>query len=299
MPRPLLDATCQVPAPGWDSHVHVFDECAPVAAGHYTPLHRPLAAIETLAQNNGFGHLVLVQPSVYGEDNTVLLDALRASCGRHRGVVVPAPEVTDADLQDMHALGVRGVRFNLVSPVGNGINGTNGMNQANAASGDRSGALHQLALRFQALAPRLQALGWHVQWYAHLDDLPAIAHLHAHGPPGLVAVLDHLAGLHAGLSPMHPAWQTLTKLADQGAWIKLSGWYRLQAVAPYVALDETLAGVARLFDHRMVWGSDWPHTSFAADALPDYATTWAPLVRVLSPEKKNHVWQRAAALLYA
>lgn len=277
-------ALLETPAPGWDSHVHVFDSGAPVAPGHYMPVDRPLVAIETLAQANGFGHLVLVQPSVYGTDNTVLLDALRKSGGRHRGVVVLDPAVSDAALADMHALGVRGVRFNLVSPVG-----------------DRTvGGDHQpLALRFHALAPRLQALGWHVQWYAHPDDLPAIASVHADGPAGVVAVLDHLAGLHAGLSPKHPAWQALGRLAGQGAWVKLSGWYRLQAAAPYSALDAAIFDVASLFDDRMVWGSDWPHTSFAPGALPAYCTTWAPVERVLSRAKKKHVCGQAAASLYA
>ena len=270
-----------VPAPGWDSHVHVFDAHAPVAPGHYTPVHRPLAVIEALAQANGFGHLVLVQPSVYGTDNTVLLDALRVSPGRHRGVVVLDPTVSDAALQDMHALGVRGVRFNLVSPVGQGD--------------DRQ----QLPQRLHALAPRLQALGWHVQWYAHPDDLPAIANLHADSPAGLVPVLDHLAGLHAGLWPKHPAWQALARLASMGAWVKLSGWYRLQAAAPYGALDDTICRVSELFQDRMVWGSDWPHTSFAPDALPDYATTWAPVARVLSSAKRDRALCQAAALLYA
>ena len=273
-----------LPAPGWDCHVHVFDARAPVAPGHYKPVHRPLAAIEALAQVNGFGHLVLVQPSVYGTDNTVLLDALQVRPGRHRGVVVLDADVSSAALHHMHALGVRGVRFNLVSPVGNG----------------RPGDVQQaLAQRFHALAPRLQALGWHVQWYAHPDTLPAIASLHAEGPVGLVAVLDHLAGLHAGLSPTHPAWQALARLAGLGAWVKLSGWYRLQAAAPYGALDDAICSVAALFEDRMVWGSDWPHTSFAPDALPDYATTWAPVARVLSAAKKKHAWGQAAAKLYA
>jgi predicted TIM-barrel fold metal-dependent hydrolase len=284
------------PAPGWDSHVHVFDAQAPVAPGHYTPVYRPLAAIEALAQANGVGHLVLVQPSVYGTDNTVLLHALRASRGRHRGVVVIDPTVSDVALQDMHALGVRGVRFNLVSPVGNRGNQGSG---DNAGRGDHGDVQQPLVQQFHALAPRLQALGWHVQWYAQPQDLPAIAGLHADGPSGLVAVLDHLAGLHAGLSPHHPAWQAVARLAGLGAWVKLSGWYRLQAMAPYGALDDAIRRVAALFDDRMVWGSDWPHTAFAPEALPDYATTWAPVARVLSAAKKNRVCCAAAASLYA
>lgn len=269
-------ASEQVVGPQWDSHVHVFDGEAPVMPGHYRPAHQPLAAIEQLAGGHGIGHLVLVQPSVYGSDNTVLLDALRAGQGRHRGVVVLAPDVDDAALAAMHALGVRGVRFNLVSPVGNGLDTLNS---------------------FHALAPRLRALGWHVQWYARPEDLPTIAALHAASP--VPAVLDHLAGMHAELQPDHAAWQALAQLAGLGAWVKLSGWYRLRATAPYAALDESIRKTALLFEDHLVWGSDWPHTSFAPEAMPSYAGTREPLLRVLSAAQKKRAWEQGPTTLYA
>jgi predicted TIM-barrel fold metal-dependent hydrolase len=260
---------------GWDCHVHVFDGAAKVAPGHYAPQHRPLAAIEALAQSHGCGHLVLVQPSVYGTDNTVLLDALRTQPGRHRGVVVVDPSISDSELAGMHNLGVRGVRFNLVSPAGNGGN---------------------LTEDFAKLAPRLQALGWHVQWYARAEDLPFIAALHQ--SCALPAVLDHLAGLHAHLAADHAVWHALHKLAALGAWVKLSGWYRLQADAPYDELAGHIGSIAKLFADRMVWGSDWPHTSFA-DALPAYESMLLPLSQTLCAEQKTDVLQQAPIRLYA
>ena len=262
-------------APGWDCHVHVFDGAAKVAPGHYAPQHRPLAAIEALAQTHGLGHMVLVQPSVYGTDNSVLLDALRVQPGRHRGVAVLDASISDAALADMHHLGVRGVRFNLVSPAGNSNN---------------------LAADFSKLVPRLQVLGWHVQWYARPEDLPAISALHLTTP--VPAVLDHLAGLHANLSSDHVAWQALEKLAGQGAWVKLSGWYRLQTDAPYTRLDAGIAKVVSLFAGHMVWGSDWPHTSFTPDAMPDYASLLEPLTRALSVAQNTDILSRAPEALY-
>lgn len=266
----------QAEGPQWDCHVHVFDGAAAVATGHYRPVRRPLATIEKLAQDNGMSRLVLVQPSVYGSDNAVLLDALRAGQGRHRGVVVLAPDVDDAALAAMHTLGVRGVRFNLVSPVGNGLDTLNS---------------------FRALAPRLRALGWHVQWYARPEDLPTIAALHAASP--VPAVLDHLAGIHAGLPQDPVAWQALAQLAQQGAWVKLSGWYRLRAASPYLELDESIRKIVLLFEDHLVWGSDWPHTSFAPEAMPSYASTREPLERVLSQAQKKQVWEQGPAALYA
>ena len=105
-------------ADGWDCHVHVFEAGAPLRPGHYRPVDRPLAAIEALAAAQGIGHLVLVQPSVYGTDNSVLMRALAAGGGRHRGVVVVDASVSDTELDRFHAAGVRGIRFNLVSPAG-------------------------------------------------------------------------------------------------------------------------------------------------------------------------------------
>lgn len=257
---------------GWDCHVHVFDSMHPVQAGHYQPEHHDLSEIEHTALHQDVGHLVLVQPSVYGTDNSLILQALAREPGRHRGVVVVDSEVTDSELNDMHKLGVRGVRFNLVSPVGNGPEA------------------------FRNLAPRLRALGWHVQWYANADQLAAIADLHE--ASGLIPVLDHLAGLHSGIGAANPAWFALQRLAHQGAWVKLSGWYRLQAVAPYEALHENIQRVAMLMRGHLVWGSDWPHTAFRHETLPPYESLWNPVTQALGESCAATV-RTAGASLYA
>ena len=57
---------------GWDCHVHVFNPQAPVAPGHYQPQPAALETIEQLAGDCGIRHLVLVQPSVYGTDNSLM-----------------------------------------------------------------------------------------------------------------------------------------------------------------------------------------------------------------------------------
>jgi predicted TIM-barrel fold metal-dependent hydrolase len=260
---------------GWDSHVHVFDAQAPIVPGHYRPVDRSLTGIEQLAGHHGVAHLVLVQPSVYGYDNTVMLEALRKGNGRHRGVAVLEPGTTDAQLASMHSLGVRGVRFNLVSPVGN----------------DKDIDAH-----FHALAPRIQAMGWHVQWYARPEHWPRIADLHASCK--VTAVLDHLAGVDANTQLSSENRQALERLVQGGAWLKLSGWYRLAAQAPYGSLDARIDQLARLFSGRTVWGSDWPHTSFAPDALPDYASVWEPVARVIDAAQQVQIMRISPAALY-
>lgn len=258
--------------PGWDAHVHVFDSAAPAREGHYTPGTRTLAEIETVGARSGIGHVVLVQPSVYGTDNSVLLRALRTQPGRHRGVAVLDADVPDAQMDTLHRAGVRGIRFNLVSPVGNGHAG------------------------LKALAPRLRERGWHVQWYARPHELAELVPLQR--ATGLCFVLDHLAGVGIGgpVPPQH--WQALDALADGGAWIKLSGWYRLGCEQPYMAMVPLIQRAVARFGQRLVWGSDWPHTSLPSTGMPSYDGLLAPVRSALGGETLQAVLERHPALLY-
>jgi predicted TIM-barrel fold metal-dependent hydrolase len=263
---------------GWDCHVHVF-EAGTSSPGHYAPKHHPLERIETLAAEHGFGHLVLVQPSVYGADNSLMLAALEKERGRHRGVVVVDEAISAEELQRWHALGVRGIRCNRVSPVGN----------------------HHTD--WAIWAPRLRELGWHVQWYAHGDQLHEIVRWQQ--TYRLPCVLDHVAGMHTRFAQNALAWQSLRELAQAGAWIKLSGWYRLGLSAQYDAPDGApydlaqlkLAAICALFKDRCVWGSDWPHTSFVNSDTPGYAQLWQPLLHLLG-HTSCHTLSHDAKRLY-
>lgn len=260
-------------ADGWDCHVHVFGASQASRGGHYQPGDRPLAQIEAVALDHGVGHLVLVQPSVYGTDNSLMLRALAVEPGRHRGVVVVGDDITDGELDAMHALGVRGVRFNLVSPVGESVNPER---------------------RFAALVPRLLGRGWHVQWYASADELQSVARLHRDS--GLTCVLDHLAGFGTQVAADSSAWRAAEALAAQGAWLKLSGWYRLDAPTPYTVLVPHIRRLCDLFGAKTVWGSDWPHTLFAPDAMPLYGSTWQPVVEALGSDAAEALRRRQPAI---
>ncbi len=307
VPVPLPDV-----AGAWDCHVHLFDATRPVQAGHYQPATKTLADIEALAAAHGVHHLVLVQPSVYGGDNRLMLEALAQSAnarhgaapGRHRGVVVLdarsdatlTQALSDASLDAMHAVGVRGARLNLVSPVGDGAGRVGGAGGTGGADGHRSADTSpspadtslSLEARFARMAPRLRARGWHVQWYATAAQLPRVLALHQAHP--VDAVLDHLAGMATDVASDDAAWQALAGLADLGAWVKLSGWYRLGAPSPadaaqhaaaYATLVPHIQRVAGMFQGRLLWGSDWPHTGRAASNVPPYAATWSPVEAAL------------------
>jgi predicted TIM-barrel fold metal-dependent hydrolase len=257
-------------AAGWDCHVHVFDPAAPRLAGHYDPAAAPLEEIESLGREHGIGHLVLVQPSVYGTDNGVMLAALRAARGRHRGVGVMDDSCTPGALHSMHEVGVRGVRFNLVSPVGNGFEA------------------------LERLAQVLRELGWHAQWYATAAQLPLLAELHERS--AVPFVLDHLAGITPATADR--GWPALTRLAERGAWVKLSGWYRLGCDAPYSPLVPLIARVADLFGERLIWGSDWPHTSLPRTTASRHASLLAPVRAALGDAALARILDDNPARLY-
>jgi predicted TIM-barrel fold metal-dependent hydrolase len=267
----------------WDCHVHVFDGQTPTLGGHYAPAAATLEDIQTLSASHGLSRLVLVQPSVYGDNPSVMLAALRRSAGQHRGVVVAhTPQAAQRVVEQAdtwHALGVRGVRFNCVSPVGAPPDAT---------------ALRPVLRTLQAT---LQRLRWHVQWYVQPAQWPLVAALQA--DMGGVHVLDHVGGLRPGTPLQADRTAALNHLAQGGAWLKLSGWYRLGCAPPYAELTAQIEHMAALFAGRCVWGSDWPHTGTSAAAVGGHAALLAVMHQALQPQVVQHALREAPWVLYA
>jgi hypothetical protein len=93
-------STPKHPFPGGacDTHAHI---CGPEAsvpyhpARIYTPPDALLPAYESMLKILGVERMVLVQPSIYGEDNSVMLKAMKETSLQARGVaVVPMDTVT-------------------------------------------------------------------------------------------------------------------------------------------------------------------------------------------------------------
>jgi predicted TIM-barrel fold metal-dependent hydrolase len=261
----------------WDCHAHVFVG-APLPGSHYTPNTCTLAMWQTSAAQHEIEHVVLVQPSVYGTDNSVMLDALLSSNGAHRGVAVVAPDVTERQLEEMHGAGVRGVRFNLVSPMGN----------------DRADITD--------IAERIRSLGWHLQLFVRPADLAWVAQQQPVW--GVPVVLDHMAGLRSDTVLSQDEEANLRALADAGAWVKLSGFYRLAMSGSFTQADERIAQLQEMFGNNTVWGSDWPHTWYMEEAnaggiAPSFEDLIAPLQRALPGRKiQQAIFSEAPASLY-
>jgi predicted TIM-barrel fold metal-dependent hydrolase len=253
--RPRL----RLPAHACDSHLHVIGAAARYpfdARRSYTPEPASLEQYRAVMAACNIERAVLVQPSVYGSDNRCLLDALqRARDGgvALRGVAVPEAGASDGVLEAMHALGVRGVRLNLVNPP----------------VLDVDAAL--------ALVARMRGRGWHLQLHLRLD---------ADGETLLGRLADRLDAPivvdHFGRPPPGRLPRTLLGLVANGrAWVKLSASYRLSDVPGRTDLLPLVDALVEANVERVLWGSDWPHTELAgappSDAgLVDELAAWLP-----------------------
>lgn len=224
------------PSGAFDCHTHVFGpfDRFPLAPDRtYTPCPAGVTQLRTHLDALGIEHVVLVQPSPYGSDNSGLLDALAQLGPRARGVAVIDPGATDAELRDLHRAGVRGIRVNLHS----------------------RGSTRGLSDLLSAAAERVAPLGWHVQVFAGAETLLGTAATIA--GMAVPVVIDHL-GLVPG--PGRSLDGMCELLAEAHVWIKLS--------APERSTDDPdgpeAATVARALlaaaPDRTVWASDWPHT---------------------------------------
>ena len=175
-----------------DSHAHI---CGPAALHAYSPtrIYTPPDALHAdyraMLDTLGITRAVLVQPSVYGTDNTVLLKALQQDPVRLRGVAVIDPATPLGELERMHALGVRGVRCNIVDVK------------------DGKGRLPLEHL--QALARAIQALGWHLEFLMHVDEFPDLDQLLA--DLSVDVVFGHLGYMTKGKGMEAPGFQALLR----------------------------------------------------------------------------------------
>lgn len=228
-------------AAGWDCHAHLFgpyDRFPLAAERSYTPPEAIESHYLALLDRLGLANGVLVQPSAYGKDHALLLDALAAQ-PKLRGVVVVQPGDALAP-GSLRARGVRGARFSHRSGAG--------ANFAGSASLDDLGAL----------APRLADAGLHAELWTDCKALPAIASRLTKLP--VPVVIDHMGGfdVHAGVDD--PGFRALLDLLATGkVWIKLCAYRNLAGVADWRAGLPFQQKMIEANPERLVWGSDWPH----------------------------------------
>src|SRR5262245_50425180 len=100
-----------------DTHVHVFEPGYLLSPDRgYNPPDSTLADLKHLHATLGIDRVVFTQPSIYGTDNSAILNAAAAlnaaTPNRARSVVAITMAISDEELAALDAAGVRGVRLN-------------------------------------------------------------------------------------------------------------------------------------------------------------------------------------------
>ncbi|MGH8616744.1 MAG: amidohydrolase family protein [Burkholderiales bacterium] len=229
----------KLPRGACDCHAHVFGPQSRYPflphAGYIAPDASAddfIRMLTTIGCERG----VLVQPSVYGTDNTAMLDVLRAKVFPFRGIAVVDEHVTDRELAAMHDAGVRGVRINLAAS-------TPGLTLAQAPK----------------LAGRLKEMGWHLQFFIDFKKYPDIEEQLGQLPIDIM--IDHFGRVNAKDGIAAPPFQALLRLLRrENVWAKIMGVYFVSERAPGFADVPALArAVVAAAPDRTVWATDWPH----------------------------------------
>lgn len=248
-PNPVKPAHA-LPAGACDAHCHVFGpgNAFPYAPERsYTPPDAPYEGLVKLHDWLGVSRGVIVQASCHGTYNRAMLDAIARSQGRYRGVAIVDGDVTDEQLAQMDAQGVRGVRFNFVAHLG---------------------GAPDLDV-FDRVLRRIEALGWHV--VLHLDAQDIVTYAERIDRIRVPFVIDHMGRIKAEAGTDQPSFQRLLELMRNPlAWVKVCGSERVSVGRrPF---DDAIPFARALIEaapDRVLWGTDWPHPNISKDMPND------------------------------
>jgi 2-pyrone-4,6-dicarboxylate lactonase len=255
-----------LPEGACDAHCHVFGPATLFpysASATYRPQDAPKEKLFALHRHLGISRSVIVQASCHGTDNAAMVDALVAGNGNYRGIAMVEGDVRDEELLALHEAGVRGVRFNFVTHLGE--------------AADKNAVLK--------IVEKIRPLGWHmvVHFDAHrLEELaPFLKQL------DIVVVIDHMGRIDAGAGVDQLAFRLLLDLMeDPRFWVKVSGAERLSRTGPPF---HDAAAYGRLlvdrFSDRVLWGTDWPHPNIKAHMPDDGALV--DLLAIIAPDAER------------
>jgi 2-pyrone-4,6-dicarboxylate lactonase len=279
----------QLPLGAVDAHCHVFGPGAefPYAPERrYTPCDASKHQLFALRDHLGFDKNVIVQATCHGADNSALVDALKASNNKARGVATVKRGVTDAQLQEMHAAGVRGTRFNFVKRL------------VDFTPKDE----------LMEIANRIKQLGWHVVIYFEAVDLPELWDFFTELPT--TVVIDHMGRPDVSKPVDGPEFALFIKMMNEhpNMWSKVSCPERLSVAGlpalngetnPYADVIPFAKMIVETFPDRVLWGTDWPHPNLKGhmpddgllvDFIPHIATTKALQRKLLVDNPTRLYW---------
>jgi 2-pyrone-4,6-dicarboxylate lactonase len=253
----------RAPAGAVDAHCHVFgpEDRFPYAPERkYTPCDAPKEKLFALRDYLGFDKNVIVQASCHSKDNRAMVDALRSSDNRAKGVAFVGEEVADGELEAMDRAGVRGVRFNFLR------------------------RLVDITPRdvLTRIAARVAPLGWHIVVYFEMPDLPDFEDFFCSLPT--TVVVDHMGTPSIAKGVDHPENLRFIRMLEKhrNIWSKVTCPERITlAGPPYDDVVPFGRRLVELFPDRVLWGTDWPHPNMKKAApddglLVDYIPKVAP-----------------------
>jgi len=226
-----------------DTHVHVFEKGYTLSPGRgYNPPDSTLADLKHLHATLGVDRVVFTQPSVYGTDNSAILDGMNAlnkeTPNRARCVVAITMDISDDELAALDKAGARGVRFNI----------------------DNKGGMPIGFDKIGELEARIKPFDWHIEWLFPGKDILELMPVFAkHTVPMSIA---HFAYQPATAGVTAPGFQALLELVRRGnCWIKISGANRVSEtdLPPYDDVKPMARALIEAAPERIMWGTDWPH----------------------------------------
>lgn len=212
-----------------------------------------------LQRRIGTDRSVVVTASNYMFNNDATLHALEQLGDSARGIAVVGTGITDAELEQLHQRGVRGIRFTMIP----------------ATPWDD----------VRTLARRVSRLNWHLQFNVHIEDVVANEALIRELQVPIV--FDHLGRIKSLSDGSLP---TILRLIETGkVWIKASGVYVVepQGAPNYPSAVAVARKYMEVAPERVVWGSDWPHPS--AKVLPDDAAIFDLIASWAMTPREQHM----------
>jgi len=248
----------KLPSDAVDAHCHVFGPANKFPFANerkYTPCDASKQQLFSLRNHLGFTRNVIVQATCHGADNGALVDACLASNGKARGIATVRRDITDNQLQYLHAAGIRGVRFNFVKRL---VDFT---------------PKEELIEIAQRIAP----LGWHSVVYFEAQDLPQLFDFFTQLPT--IVVVDHMGRPDVSKPIDGEEFSLFLRLLREHThiWCKVSCPERLSITGPAAlngqrnAYSDVVPFAKRIveeFSDRVLWGTDWPHPNLK-EHMPD------------------------------
>ncbi|MDO6485677.1 amidohydrolase family protein [Shimia thalassica] len=232
-----------------DCHIHLFDSArySDQPNGPTAPADALISHYEQVQKWLGLERVVIVQGNAYQKDNRCLLEGLDHFGSAARGVVAVSADISDEDLHQMTAKGVRGAR---IMNILQGAVGLDEMLEVNA---------------------RVYPFGWSlIVQFDGRDILAQMAKLETIKGD---YVIDHTGKFLEPVTTGSAEFAALLRLVDRGnCFVKLAGCYETSKIG-HPGFDDLAALSKALIQHapdRIIWGTNWPHNmSNSRETYPD------------------------------